>query len=209
MAARRRRGAQAPRFSVMSMTDARREKRTSEELKAASDRLFYEWQMLDRIARVLEEGVDDQLIENVFIESGAVHSRNLADFFYGYEQKQQGKKKGRVRRDDMVAEDFFEEPGDWWEARGKLPDALGYDDLDFYVNKQVVHMVYPQRERKRWNFAKIADRLQPALETFIERLDEEQVGDRWKGLVERPEDSLVPRWQRLRSLIQAKVQSSS
>ncbi|MFQ5945111.1 MAG: hypothetical protein ACE5NC_02545 [Anaerolineae bacterium] len=132
-------------------------------------------------------------------------------FFYGYKPKlkPEKRKKGQVRPDDMVAEDFFQEPADWWRIRGDPPDALDYDALGVYVDKQVAHMVYPKRQKKDWDFIEIAQDLQPVLERFIEMLDEEQVGDRWRGLVELPENSVGPRWQRLRSLIQAKLLSSS
>ena len=177
-----------------------RKERTAEELRGVSDRLFYEWQMLAGIAQAFEEGVDDQLIKNVLIESGAIHSRNLIDFFYGYEQKP------RLRSDDMVAEDLFEEPGDWPEARGSLPDALEYDGLVFYVDKQVVHMVYPQRPKRIWDFTAIADGLQPTLEKFIGMVGHDGLGDRWKQLLEHREGSLGRRWEGLRHLIEAKVQ---
>ncbi len=187
------------------MADTGWESKTAEDLRGASDRLFYEWQMLTGIAEAFEEGVDDQLTRKLLIEAGAIHSRNLVDFFYGEEQRE--RKKRRVRQDDMVAEHFFQEKGDWREARGELPSALEYDELVFYVDKQIVHLVYPQRERKGWDFTGIGNALQPALETFLGMIDEEQVGDRWKGLLERPEDSLDPGWGRLRNLIEAKGQS--
>ena len=200
----------------MNMTDSSgkrkepRKPRELEELKGASDRLFYEWRMLVGVEQALASHLlhDHLILRNALIEAGAIHSRNLVHFFYGYELWQE-KKEGLVKPDDMVAEDFFHEEGGWREARGSRPDVLESEELVSYVHKQVAHMVYPQRDKKAWDFVKITDALQPALEMFVGMLDEEQMGDRWKGLLERPEGSVGPRWQRLRSLIQAKVQSSS
>ena len=56
--------------------------RTPEELRAASDHLFYEVEMLDSTARRLLEGGLDQTCTNALLESFTVHTHALLQFFF-------------------------------------------------------------------------------------------------------------------------------
>lgn len=165
-----------------------REQRTPQELQEKSDHLFYEWQMLTRLEQALPRE-KDQLLKNAFIESGAIHGRNLVKFLYASKNP---------RPDDAIAEDYFRTRDVWQNARPAMPKVLEYDTFGRYANKQIAHMVYSGMPKKKWNFTPIADAVQPALERFVSMVRKDQLGHRWST-------SLVcesgPRWDGLKHII--------
>ena len=183
------------------MSNKKREQRSLEELQTTTDRLFYEWQMISRIAdALLEQDSLDQILINAFVESCALHARVVKNFLYA---------KKNARLDDAIAEDFFADPITWHKKRPKLPDVLAYKNFDIFANKQIAHLVYPTKKdrpivgkgHKEWDFAKVADAIQPALEQFVGLIKPKYLGVRWWNLIDAQKGY---RWKNLKRLVAAK-----
>lgn len=173
-------------------TKRQREQRTRQELQEKADHLFYEWQMLTTLEqKLLTE--KNQILKNAFIESGAIHGRNLVKFLYNPSKK--------PRPDDAIAEDYFPTPDVWQKARPTMPKALEDDTFGRYANKQIAHMTYSGVPKKRWDFTAVADAIQPAVEKFISMIRNDQLADRWRNLLPRQPG---PRWDELKDLVQEK-----
>lgn len=176
-----------------------RDQRTGEELQNKSDHLFYEWKMLTEIEQAYQaRRAANQFVQNLLIESFAIHGRNLVHFLYAYEGK------NPPRKNDAIAEDYFPSPGVWQKARPPMPDALQYNKFGFYADKQIAHMVYSEEPKKDWDFTPIANAIQPALEKFISMIGNDQLGDRWRDDLPRQTGR---RWDKLKELIQEKGSS--
>ena len=68
--------------------------------------------------------------------------------------------------------------------------------------------VYPNEEKesifgqkKNWNFAEVADSIQPVLEKFVSMIQKEQLGDRWLTLLENQTGA---RWDELKKHVKNK-----
>lgn len=176
------------------MTNKPRIKRTNAELSAITNRLFYEWQMLASSAEALQS-VKDKLIENAFIESGAIHSRALVKFLYPFEG-------GRLQPTDAIADDFFTmTPNKWKNACPQIPAELDYVRFGKYADKQIAHIIYSDEDKHQWDFIAIANALQPILEKFVEFVQPEQLGERWSSQLKYQTGS---RWDTLKKLVAAK-----
>src|SRR5262245_11022059 len=92
-----------------------RAKRTSVDLAAASEHLWYEVWMFVTLARAMATGVFGAgPINNAALESFTVHARVLLDFLFAE----------CPRPDDVVAEDFFVTAEEWPRIRGDMPPVL-------------------------------------------------------------------------------------
>jgi hypothetical protein len=70
---------------------------------------------------------------SVFVESFAIHLRNLIDFFYN--------SPALAREDDIVAADFFDVPTRW--NLGVLPITL--ENARERANKEISHITYKRK----------------------------------------------------------------
>jgi len=174
------------------MTSKRRTRRTLDELGAASDHLFYEWRMLSFLEQELAKE-DDRLRRNAFIESAAIHARNLVKFLYNTAHE--------PRKDDVIAGDFFPTLDFWRNARPPMPKVLQDEHFGRHANKQIAHMTYSGRPKKEWHFASVADGIQIALHKFVGMIGIEQLGDRWRTSL--PQRS-GPRWDELKRIVREK-----
>jgi len=174
------------------MTGKQRKQRTLDELREKSDHLFYEWQMLAYLEHELPRE-NHPFRKSAFIESAAIHARNLVKFLYNTDKT--------PREDDAIAGDFFPRPDSWTNARPAMPKALEYDTFSRHANKQIAHMTYSGTPKKKWHFATVADAIQPALEKFIGMIGNDQLGDRWRN---RLPNQSGPRWDQLKRIVQHK-----
>jgi len=100
-------------------------------LDYSGEHLLYELQIFQWIVNNFPTEASFQ--RSVFVESFAVHLRNLIDFFYTSPLKAQG--------DDIVAGDFFNSPGEW--NPGTIPTTL--DSARQRANKEVSHITYKRK----------------------------------------------------------------
>ena len=153
-----------------------RRPRTPEELRGASEHLFYEVGMFGTLARALATGVFGAgSINNAVLESFTVHARVLLDFLFA----------NKPRPDDVVAEDFFPTPERWPTVRGDMPPLL--KDVDARVGKEVAHLTYARLEvtpeKKEWRFVEIAVALEAIIALFVNNVSPKNLGDSWRRQV--------------------------
>lgn len=148
---------------------------TGDDLRALSEHVLYEIEMLFRSAELLELHVtrdDFELpwaINMAQIESFAIHARALHDFLF-QERGQAGKKT------DGFAADYFE-VGRWRSLR--RPPETTLDPVREQVGQQIAHISYNRatlsEEAKQWRFAQIAASIGRPLRVFLEHVPESLV----------------------------------
>jgi hypothetical protein len=155
---------------------ATRKVRTPDELQGATVHLIYEVQMARAAAHVLTLlPIHNPFDKNVYIEALANHARALVHFMF----------PEHAKPDDVLAEDYFDNPNAWNKARGPtMPTAL--DKVRGRVGKEIVHLTYARLsvtdQEKGWNPAIIIDALDKLLKVFADyatRLDasaKDQIG---------------------------------
>jgi len=154
-------------------------KRTPEELREASDHLYYEIGMLQSMAGVLASGaLGESQLKNAALESFALHARVLLEFCYS--------DKPHPVHPDVIAANFFEDASSWINERPPKTELLaGIHDR---VGKQVAHLSYKRQdvtpEDKKWSFAQIATDLQVVLDTFYYLVPRNVLGKRWQKVIE-------------------------
>src|SRR5262249_34065290 len=83
---------------------------SDEKLHEISKHVHYEFQMLENLLKMRWTSVaHDQAFMNAFVASFAIHSRNLIHFLFPQ----------KIKKGDVLAEQFFAEPLQWKKIRGK------------------------------------------------------------------------------------------
>jgi hypothetical protein len=152
-------------------------KRSDQELIEASDHLHYELWMFISLANAMATGVfGDGVLNNALLESFTVHTRILLDFLYA----------DRAQKDDVKAEDFFEDPSEWTSIRPEKTETL--IGVHRRVAKEVAHLTYARQdvtqETKPWPFVQIANEANLIFTMFLENVPLELLGPRWKEYVD-------------------------
>lgn len=132
--------------------------------KRATHHVVYEIMMFKVTSQLLTSGITDQALKNVLLESFAIHSRNLFDFFY----------KKRVK-DDMIVDDFVANIQAFKKHKSKKRDLKNLAKKD---NKQVSHLTYARLnynlKTKRWRISDITSRLNVTVMAFLNSLGNEE-----------------------------------
>ena len=154
--------------------------RSPDELREASNHLFYEIEMLRSTAELLGTGAfGDSQLANALIESFTIHARALIDFLYGERS-----------RDDVLAEDFF--PEGVWE-RPTPPANLDVDAIRRRVGKEIAHLTYDRQQvtlaLKGWNYVEVGNAILRGLEEFAMRVSPDLLGERWPRTGGHPVDA--------------------
>jgi hypothetical protein len=148
----------------MPIEPAVRKRRSADELKAIVPHVQYEMDVFFAAARLLDPNLpEDWELRSLLIEGFALHARNLFLFFYGDD---------KARPDDVLAEDFFDSPKVWREARPRFPKPLAV--LAVRVAKEVAHLTYARaqvrQEEKGWNIRQITELMSLILARFVNKL---------------------------------------
>ena len=148
--------------------------RSRDDLRKASEHLYYEFWMLVGLARILSSGsFGPGVISNGLIESFTIHARLLLDFFF--DQK--------PRPDDVLAAHYITDLAAWEMYRGDESNLL--KKLDARVGKEIAHLTYGRLtvapQEKAYEFLAIAKELHSLMERFNERADQDLLGDSWRG----------------------------
>jgi hypothetical protein len=108
-----------------------------------------------------------------FLESWTIHARNLLDFFYS----PQGPKK-QPRTDDVIAEDFFDEPFCWINNRPSPSDRL--QELAKRVGREIAHLTYVRTDfgvtGPKWPSGRITNEFRQIIFKFCELVPSERIG---------------------------------
>lgn len=140
--------------------------------QSTTNRLFYEWWMLCLAESELATPGISQELQNVWIESGAIHARNLAAFFF--ERRLVNSKPDDVFAEDLISDEL------WGSVRPERPKALARHEFSDPINKQIAHLTRCAEPKREWDFSAVANALQPAVERFLEVVPLELLGDRWQ-----------------------------
>jgi hypothetical protein len=151
-----------------------RTKRTNKELQEASNHLQYEFSMLISVAQALASGIATQgWLVNALLESFVIHFRALLDFFYPQE---------KTKKDDVLAEDYFDHSDRWKNIRPHLSEALSRAKTR--AHKEIAHLTYARLdvtpETKGWAFIEIANEMNDLMEVFLKNVPRNNLGSRWK-----------------------------
>ncbi|EKE15675.1 MAG: hypothetical protein ACD_11C00115G0015 [uncultured bacterium] len=104
-----------------------------------------------------------QFEKNLLIESLAIHSRVLIDFFYGE------KKKGGLYMNDLHAQDFMPDGVEWKKERSSQPQL--FVDIKDKADKQLAHLSAWRAEFQRngqngWSANKILLEMEKVIQKF-------------------------------------------
>jgi len=146
-----------------------RKKRTDTELKKASGHLYYEIEMFIGCAQELAKGAhNNRTVANALLESFTIHARAILDFLYASES---------AREDDVIAEDFFDEPCVWHSVRPEKTTLL--DSIHKRVGKEIAHLTYTRQEvtpeAKKWHYLRIYHDVAKVLQPFLEKVPQSKL----------------------------------
>jgi hypothetical protein len=165
----------------------KRKQRSKEELKQASDHLFYEIWMFKSLTQIMALGViGEGVLNNALLEAFMIHLRVLIDFFFAERPKQ----------DAVIAEDFFSPPEKWHEVRSSQSDLL--KRAKNRVHKEAAHLTYARQkvtpEKKLWTFVEIDKEIAIIINEFFNAVDTNLLGDRWEAVVKQQPRPKVTRY---------------
>jgi hypothetical protein len=124
--------------------------------------LFYEIDMCRRTASLLA-GAPDGVLNNVLVESYAIHLRALIEFLYGNPK----------HTDDLSAIDYVREQKPWLDARGAIPAPL--KDARDRAHKQIAHFTKKRfadgARQKQWQPGLEIPALVAGLRLFLKHAD--------------------------------------
>lgn len=114
--------------------------------------------MFKETCNQLKRGTTDRFFLNLLLESLAIHTRVLVDFFYA-EKKYQ---------DDIIAQDFLEDV-DWEKERPEINDILSTSKNR--TDKQLAHLTTDrirliEEGKNGWNYQKIEKDIDLIFEKF-------------------------------------------
>lgn len=141
--------------------------RTPNVLQEAMKHVRYEIDMLGATASYLAKGLSDDTIKNACLESFAIHTRALIDFFFP------GSTDPRL--DDILSVDFFNPPARWTSGYPTYPyPPADLADIRPKVHKRVAHLTYERiLLQVDWPFVQIKDQIETVFADFQSRLREE------------------------------------
>lgn len=146
----------------------KRKNHSAEELKLVAEHLYYEIWMLRWTTIILSFGVfGDSICKNAFVESFAIHTRNLIEFLFD--------RKAKVTSDTIVAEHYFPDPATWRDRYPQKSKIL--QEAWIRANKQIAHMSTDRKKREKWNQAAIWNALCPILRDFVNKAPKDKFGD--------------------------------
>lgn len=143
-----------------------RTSRTEAELYQASEHLAYEYQMFCGLALCLAQGgPSDGIVHNAALESFVIHTRIVLDFLYPSEKVAKSD-----ALDDIIADDYFDDPLVWHRARTEKSPLLA--QAHRRAHKEVAHLTYTRvgiaANDKRWNFVEIARDVTEVFNRFLD-----------------------------------------
>ena len=146
--------------------------RSSEDLRQASDHLYYEISMYQMLVQGMISGIAGRsAINNALLKSFAIHLRALIGFFYSE----------NPRNDDIIAEDFFANQSDWINLRPAKTKVL--ERAKKRADKEVAHLTYVRLgitpDQKNWYFEEVYKDIQTLIEIFLKSIPRDLLGSRW------------------------------
>jgi len=153
------------------VTLSNKTKRTKQELREASKHIFWGMRYLSeklelflRFSKMANEKEFNGLLNSIHC-SFLIDARKMIEFLYNSVDK--------LYDNDLIAEDFFENPEIWRELRPKQPDILKQTKQD--VGKLLAHFTYQVKKyplgRKTWKTSDIYVDVFIAFQIFLDTVN--------------------------------------
>ena len=145
----------------------KRLKRTDEELVRASLVVQSEVATMGTYAKMLLEShtrldspPEERAVSTALLNSLLVATRNLLSFLYSH----------AAQVDDIIAEDFFDDPTEWTGARPVLPDEACDGKLRHRISKRLAHVTWDRASgtKATWGVLPIVWPVMEAMEAFAD-----------------------------------------
>lgn len=146
----------------------------------SKEHLYYEIAMFVFVSNIEfdDKQSNFRFLLNMKIEVFVIHLRNLVNFLYP---------SNDPRKDDVVANNFFSEYGEWEKIKPSLSDNL--DKARKRAHKEVGHIttkrVYGQSELKVWDIPNLSKELINILRIFSKNADRDKLDQSISILLEK------------------------
>jgi len=145
-----------------------KKKRSTQELRDASEHLDYEILMLSSVAHALDSGVAVlSPMNNALIESFVIHLRNLMEFLW----------PEKPTNDMVVATDYFDDPDYWPKRLGPMPTRLR--SARIRAAKEIAHLSYDRikltEDKKAWQYVDLLNDIATAFAKFAALVDRSKI----------------------------------
>ena len=164
------------------MASGQRQSRSEQELRDASNDLYYELWMFLKLASGLATGVfGESVLSNALLESFAIHAKVLLDFLYN----------DNLDQGELSALDYVPNSEHWIHARPRKTALLRRVEADVRhrAAKEIGRLTYDRRlgapEKTPWPFMRIAKEVNDAVDIFLALVPERLLGPRWKEALEQ------------------------
>lgn len=118
-----------------------------------------------------------RIINNALVESFAIHTWNIIAFLY----------LPRMKKDEITALDFVNDPRKWEEQRGKLEDSELLDEAKTRADKEIAHLTWKRISgappEKEWPFYEIGQAIKEKLKIFAENADKNKLHEDVRNFV--------------------------
>jgi hypothetical protein len=88
-----------------------------------------------------------------------------------------------LRDDDVIAEDYFDDPALWENLR--LPISAKLRKARDRAGKEMAHLTYARLdvmpEAKPWPFVELTNEISGVLHVFLQNVDRNKLGDEWRA----------------------------
>jgi hypothetical protein len=178
---------------------------TEDNLRKASDHLFYEIWMINRIALILESQSNSMpgttstaythTTETTVLlrstgtfrvdveedDTRLIRNNALIEAFGMHTRSLLDFFYTNAEHDDVIASHFFSPPSIWENARPfKSKEEL--KEIKDRINKEIAHLTYTRNDvkSKLWPFKEIQTDLNKIVEVFLSRVSKNLLGSRWE-----------------------------
>lgn len=114
--------------------------RTDELLQKASEAVDYDLKMMHAMLQRqvgTDSPTEDQAVANAMLHSCLLAARNLCKFLYSH----------KPQDDDIVAEDFFDNPDNWKNLRPPSQAEFEKGSLAGIISRRLLHLTYERAKR--------------------------------------------------------------
>lgn len=141
------------------------------------DMLMFSFSRLAELLKTRNEG-ENLGSKNMMLEDFVLHARNLRNFFYGPEKKE-----------DAVAKHFVEDIIRWSKAKRKERKRPGIIEIYNRASKELAHLTYKRKcevsEKKNWTCSTILREILEVVDGFIDCVRKEYMSDELRSLKKR------------------------
>ena len=149
-----------------------------ELIEYSGEHLVYELAVFWRLAHLVP--YTDGSMLSALLESYVIHLRNLIDFFY----------RKREKPDDVIAADFFDNPGDWAST---LSDTL--EKAQIRANKEMSHLTTMRKSgsdpEKAWDVGGLSKEIWITGRNFAAKASDKKLHKRVRELLSLPEGRVL------------------